>query len=329
MYGKRQMEGNYDGSASGSRKKNRRTLRVVGLSTVDPLDQLNLDQLAGSLTKREKLLRSFVITDHIIYVEFTKGRNFVDWPRCFYMKHGIEESSIKSDNVRFCDLYDSFDKNKLHLSHNFNTMTLERVMTDEERHRVKTRTLIFKTLSPTDLLQTGLCSAEKFSTVNKFKQEINRMELTNETGQRKWIPPASLLTLRFKHDNAVDIIIPALRYECEKGCKYYYQTPTSHGVRFEDIVGFDNDSPVLRKTAHVNRDDRGDVTDGNGTAAVDVDADSDTDDTDEDANDNEEEDNLYYEDDCNDNRVDETYGHYLFNSETKDKYIRGKSTNLV
>ena len=190
MYGKRQMEGNYDGSASGSRKKNRRTLRLVGLSTVDPLDQLNLDQLAGSLTKREKLLRSFVITDHIIYVEFTKGRNFVDWPRCFYMKHGVEESSIKSDNVRFCDLYDSFDKNKLHLSHNFNTMTLERVMTDEERHRVKTRTLIFKTLSPTDLLQTGLCSAEKFSTVNKFKQEINRMELTNETGQRKWIPPS-------------------------------------------------------------------------------------------------------------------------------------------
>ena len=85
------------------------------------------------------------------------------------------------------------------------------------------------------------------------------------------------------------------------------------------IVGFDNDTPVLRKTAAVNRHDTGDVTDRDGMA----DAGDDDNHADDDADD------LDDEDDCNDNLVDETYGHYLFNTETRDKYITGRSTKLL
>lgn len=235
-----------------SQKKCRRTLKVIGLSMDPPIGKRQMEDIARSLHLREPLLHSYMITDTIIFVKFDRGRNFGDWPLCFYRKHGINQHTVKSSDVKFCDLYESFDKDGPHVYHEFKLATLERVMRDDERHKTKTRTEIYKSLSPTELLQTGLCSAEKLSSVSKFKEEINRLECDGrDDRRRKWVPPGKALTICFRYGNTVRIQIPNLRYESDKGCKYYYHKWDSHGVRFEDIMSFDaNNVPVLRVGKH-------------------------------------------------------------------------------
>ena len=226
--------------------KNRRTLKTMGLmlKATCPLDAGTIKRISQSLIGKEKLLDSFIITNSIIYIEYTKGRNVADWPTSFYKVHGIAEETIQTCDVKFCLLYEVFDKDAYYISHNFDMAKLEKVMSDKERLKKKTRTMLLTALTSNDILQTGLCSAEQYPSVRKFKETVSS---ENVRENRKRVPPGGSFTLRFKNKKAVRVYIPHIRYETEKACKYYYSDLGSNGVRFEDIRGFTDKGKVILK----------------------------------------------------------------------------------